>query len=274
MDKTEFVTDFIKGYRELMLEKSSHDKVKHFNNNLKEYPYLLVYPFTVSEDEPEKQQLLVGFATEFKIYQKDDKETMPDAMKQIRRGQEFLVVGKDITITETVAIPTSEIEPVPIRKVAWAELIEAPKLGEDDFSVLSAPFLEYFNLDSYAYQEGSDESFDFSHYFYQDSNKPVGLELREVWHDTCDDDKHGNTQTLVFWKYEFIGWLTFSGRYLDSTMASTVNLEKWVDLMDTIYKQSGYKPGRNINGVSVYNMEKDDVDDVAYVPGVSTVHYD
>ena len=57
-------------------------------------------------------------------------------------------------------------------------------------------------------------------------------------------------------------------------MASTVNLEKWVDLMDTIYKQSGYKPGRNINGVSVYNMEKDDVDDVAYVPGVSTVHYD
>lgn len=93
MENTEFVTDFIKGYRELMLEKSSHDKVKHFNNNLKEYPYLLVYPFTVNEDEPEKQQLLVGFATEFKIYQKDDKETMPDAMKQIRRGQEFLVVG-------------------------------------------------------------------------------------------------------------------------------------------------------------------------------------
>lgn len=273
MDNKAFVTDFIKGYRELMLNQSSHDKIKHFNNNLKEYPYLLVYPFTSDDSEPAKTQLLVGFAETFAIHQKDDKATMPEAMKQIRRGQDYLKVGHDVTITETVVIPTSEIEPVPVRKVAWAELIEAPKLGEDSFSVLSAPFLEYFNLDSYAYQEGSDESFDFSHYFYQDSNKPVGLELREVWHDTCDDDKHGNTQTLVFWKDEFIGWLTFSGRYLDSTMASTVNLEKWVDLMDTIYKQSGYKPGRNVHGVSVYNMDKDDVDDVAYVPGVSTANY-
>lgn len=274
MDNKAFVTDFIKGYRELMIEKSSHDKIKHFNNNLKEYSYLLVYPFTVDDTEPEKMQLLVGFANNFVIYQKDDKATMPEAMKQIIRGQDCLKVSHDLDITETVAIPTSEIETLPVRKVTWAELINAPKLGEDSFSVLCEPFLEYFNLESYSYQADSNESFDFNHYFNQDSNKPSELELREVWHDTCDDDKHGNTQTLVFWKDEFIGWLTFSGRYLSSCMASTVNLEKWTDLMDTIYKQSGYKPGRNVNGVSVYNMDKDDVDDVAYVPGVSTVHYD
>lgn len=272
MDNTEFVTDFIKGYSELMVAQRRHDQIKHFNNNLKKYSHLLVYPFTA--DDPDKNQLLVGFSNDFKIYQKDDKANMPAAMTQIICGQDYVVVGKGLDIKETVAIPTSEIQPLPIRKVEWSELINAPKLGEDSFSVLSDPFLEYFHLDSYAYQEGSNESFDFNHYFNKDSNKPDGLELREVWHDTCDDDKHGNTQTLVFWKDEFIGWLTFSGRYLDSTMASTVNLEKWVDLMDTIYKQSGYKPGRNINGVSVYNMEKDDVDDVAYVPGVSTVHYD
>jgi hypothetical protein len=274
MDNKEFVTDFIKGYRELMLKQSSHDKIKHFNNNLKAYPYLLVYPFTADDSEPAKTQLLVGFAETFNIHQKDDKATMPEAMTQIIRGQDYLKVGNDVTITETVAIPTSEIEPVPVRKVTWEELINAPKLGEDSFGVLCEPFLEYFNLDSYAYQEGTNESFDFSHYFHKDSNKPDGLELREVWHDTCDDDKHGNTQTLVFWKDEFIGWLTFSGRYLSSCMASTISLEKWTDLMDAIYKQSGYKPGRNVNGVSVYDMDKDDVDDVAYVPGVSTVNYD
>ena len=272
MDNTKLATDFIQAYRELMVSQRSHDRLKQFNKNLEKYSHLLVYPFT--SDGNEKVQLLIGFANEFKIYQKDDKETMPSAMKQILGGQDYVTVGKYFDIKETVAIPTSEIEHLHVRKVEWAELINAPKLGEDSFSVLSDPFLEYFNLDSYAYQEGSNESFDFNHYFNKASNKPDGLELREVWHDTCDDDKHGNTQTLVFWKDEFIGWLTFTGRYLDTTSASTINIEKWTELMDFIYNQSGFKPGRKIKGISIYNMEKDDVDDVAYVPGVSTVNYD
>ena len=272
MDNTKLATDFIQAYRELMVSQRSHDRLKQFNKNLEKYSHLLVYPFT--SDGNEKVQLLIGFANEFKIYQKDDKETMPSAMKQILGGQDYVTVGKYFDIKETVAIPTSEIEHLHVRKVEWAELINAPKLGEDSFSVLSDPFLEYFNLDSYAYQEGSNESFDFNHYFNKASNKPDGLELREVWRDTCDDDKHGSTQTLVFWKNEFIGWLTFSGRYLDTTSASTINIEKWTELMDFIYTQSGFKPGRKIKGISIYNMEKDDVDDVAYVPGVSTVNYD
>jgi len=273
MDKQAFTVDFIKSYRELLLT-CSHDQIKVFNNRLKKYTYFLVYPFTGSDENPEKTSLLVGFADTFVVHQKDDQPNMPAAMQQITAGQGYLTVGSGLDITETVGIPTSEIEPLPVRKVEWAELINAPKLADADFDLLQDSFLEYFNLDEYAYQEGSNESFRFGEYFREEANKPEGLELREVWHDTCQDDKHGNIQTLVFWKDEFIGWISCSGRYLTSSAASTVNLPKWTELMDTIYANSGYKPGRNVNGVSVYDMSQDDVDDVTYVPGVSTVNYD
>lgn len=274
MDKQAFTVDFIKNYRELLLSESSHDQIKAFNNRLKKYAYFLVYPFTGSDENPEKVSLLIGFADTFAIYQKDDQANMSAAMQQIGAGHGYLTVGKGLDITETVAIPTSEIEPIPVRKVEWAELINAPKLNDADFSLLQDSFLEYFNLDEYSYQAGSNESFRFGDYFNKEANKPEGLELREVWHDTCDDDKHGNVETLVFWKDEFIGWISCSGRYLTCSSASTVNLPKWTELMDTIYANSGYQPGRNVNGVSVYDMTKDDVDDVTYVPGVSTQNHD
>lgn len=284
MDNTKFVSNFIKSYREFLISKNfRHGNIKHFNNCLKKYSHFLVHPFHTNENK-EQFKLLTGFSNAFKIYKKNDKEALPSAAKQIGMFKCILTVSKDFGLSETVskdfdssetvAIPTSEIEPLPIRKVEWSELVNAPKLAEADFDLLQDSFLEYFNLDEYAYQADSNESFRFGEYFREEANKPEGLELREVWHDTCQDDKHGEVQTLVFWKEEFIGWISCSGRYLTSSTASTVNLPKWTELMDTIYANSGYKPGRNVNGVSVYDMNKDDVDDVAYVPGVSTVNYD
>lgn len=272
MNNKEFSIDFINGYRDLMLSKSSHDQIKHFNNNLKRFSHLLVYPFS-HDDDSVKMQLLVGFADTFNIHQKDDKATMPEAMEQVRSGQDFLTISVDSMFTETLAISTSAIELLPIRKVEWSELINAPKLDDGEFSILKSAFLEYFNLDESAYQQGSDERFSFSDYFYKKNNKPEALELREVWSDT-DGDKYGNIQTLVIWHGVFIGWVVCSGKWLDSYTASTVNLDQWSNMMDTLYANSGYKPGRNLKGVYVYDMEKDDVDDVTYVPGVSTVNYE
>lgn len=272
MDKHSFANDFVKGYCDLIKKEWGHDQIKTFNKNLKTYSHIVVFPF--SDDDPEKLQLLVGFTNKFEIHQFNDENSMKAAMSQIQAGNQFVTVSKDYSLTETVAFETSQIEPIPLRKIEWAELINAPTLSEDSFSILEDSFLEYFHLDAYAYQEGSNESFDFGGYFNNDKNKPEGLELREVWHDTCNDDKFGSVQSLVFWQGEFIGWISFGGRYLTSSSASTVKLEKWVELMQLIYDQSGFKPGRNINGLSVYDMTKDEVDDVAYVPGVSTQNYD
>lgn len=271
MDKQTFTNIFVKQYSDLMLSARSHDAIKQFNNNLAKYSYLLVYPS--DSDEPDRIQLLVGFANQYEIHQFGAHEDMVKAMTQIKSNPDFCTVSKELTVAETVVIPTADFPALPLRKIAWEELINAPKLQDEDFDVLQSSFLEYFNLDEHAYQEGNDTPFDFREYFSTESNKPEQLELREVWHDADWDGKYGNIEILIFWKSEFIGWITRTGRYLESYAASTINLEKWTDLMDTIYKSSGYKPGRNVNGVSVYNMETDDVDDVAYVPGVSTRHY-
>lgn len=273
MDNTELVTDFIKKYHEILLEERNHDRIKQFNNNLKKYPYFLVHPFSVDDDEPDNVQLLVGFAKDFKIYQKDDKATISQAMDQICRGQQFLKANKSVDFTETLAIPTSTIEPLPLRKIEWVELINAPKLDDGEFSILTTAFLEYFGLDVRAQQAGDSKSFNFNQYFYNEKNKPVDLELREVWRDTDSDDKYGSIQTLVIWQGEFLGWLVCSGKWLDSYTAYTVNLTRWSELMDCIYQQSGYVPGRGQKGVYVYDMNKNDVDDVAYVPGISTLNY-
>ena len=273
MDNTELVTAFIKNYRDLQLDKSNHDQIKDFNKSLKKYPYFLVHPFIVDDNEPDNVQLLVGFANHFKIYQKNDKSTIPEAMGQICGMQHFLKADKSFNITETLVIPTGTIDPMPIRKIEWIELINAPKLDDGEFSILTTAFLEYFGLDVRAEQAGSSKSFDFNQYFFNEKNKPVDLELREVWRDTDSDEKYGHIQTLVIWQGEFIGWLLCSGKWLDSYTAYTVNLTRWSELMDCIYQQSGYVPGRGQNGVYVYDMNKDDVDDVAYVPGISTLNY-
>ena len=270
MDKQTFNSDFINEYRKL-LSTCSHDRIKEFNRKLKQYAYLLVYPFT-SDDHPDKIQVLVGFADTYAVHQMDDDDKMPDAMAQIKGSYDFLLIGKDFVITETVAIPVSEIEPVALRKVEWAELINAPKLDDGDFGILESSFLAYFSLDSHAYQENG-ERFDFSDYF-EDKNKPAELELREVWRDVDSGEKYGDIQTLVIWKGDFIGWVSCFGKWLDNYGASTVDVDKWADLMNTLYARSGFVPGRIYNGVTVYSMEKNDVEDVAFVPGVSDRNYD
>lgn len=271
MDKQTFSTDFISQYRKL-LATCSHEQIKAFNTNLKKYAYFLVYPFT-SEDQSDKVQVLVGFADTYAIHEKDNEAHMPEAMAQLKSNYDYLQIGKDFALTKTLPIPVSEIEPVELRKIEWAELINAPKLDDGNFSILKSSFLTYFGFDSYSYQENG-ENFDFGNYFYHEKNKPSELELREVWRDIDSGDKYGHIQTLVFWKGSFIGWVMCSGKWLDSYSASTVDMDKWADLMDTIYAQSGYKPGRNFNGVTVYDMEKHEVDDVTFVPGVSTKEYD
>jgi len=270
MDNQEFVNDFIKSYQDLVAS-SDHKKIKDFNRNLAKYAYFLVYPFKY--EQKDHVQLLVGFADSFEIHPFGNTVITPDAMSQLKAGRDFIRTHENFHLSETLAIPTSNIHPIPLKKIEWLQLINAPKLEDDSFSVLEKSFLEHFNLDEYAYQDDSEDPVHFGKYFNNDNNKPEDLELHVVWHDVDSSAKYGSIQTLILWKGEFIGWVTRSGRWIDTYSFSTVNVDKWNDLMDTIYKNSGYKQSRTSRGVHVYDMTKDEVDDVAYIPGFSIPTY-
>lgn len=272
MDIDRFIEIFVKNYVGLLVSQNNYSRIKNFNNSLNKYEYLLVYPLDI-DDEKNTIKLLVGFADTFSIHLYDDNTKIHEAQSQIKTKPVVIEVSGECRISATVAIKTELFQPIPLRKVEWSELISSPKIEDGSYSLLQSSFLEYFHLDEHAPQANGSDDFDFSHFFNNEKNKVDGLELRVVWEDMDSSQKYGTVQTLVMWNNEFIGWITCSGRYLDDHSASTVNTVKWIELMEAIYKQSGYSVGNDLRGVSVYDMSKDDVDDVAYVPSIEITQY-
>lgn len=257
--------DFISNYRQILIEDDSRDKKKKFNRHLANYKYILVHPFKETDDSP--LQIIMGFTNELAIY--------PAGREHIRHVfgaahniyESFTFKDPDISISQTFSFETASVEPIPVEIIPWSKLIEAPKLDDGDFELLQESFMEFFSLKDYEHDH------DFNAYFFKEENKPEELELREVWQDVDKYDKFGNITTLVFWKKEFIGWVSVGGRYFDTTCASTVNVEKWKELMNTIYDKTGFVRTPKMNGVSIHNMNTENVDDLLNIPGVDEYSY-
>lgn len=265
----DFAKTFPENYRKLILSQNSRDKNKKYNKQLKNNSYILVYPFKRDDN---KLEYLVGFSNNPKVVPVGD-DFMSEAYQHVKNNYEVLTTtDTETTIKETVVIPTSSFEPIEVEKISWQAIIDAPKIEDGSFDLLVNSFLEYFSLDSVEYIDGK-PIFDFNHYFCQDNNQPKDLELRTVWIDVDDEEKYGNIETLIFWKNKFIGWVSRSGRWLDSTDTSTVDVMAWQDLMETIYKNTGFVRENLLKGVTVYDMNQEHVDDLLHVPGISQKNY-
>ncbi len=269
-DKTKAI-NFINQYRNNILQNDSRVLIKEFNRNLASFNYIVFVPHITTNDET---AFILGFTNsmvencDFK-----DSDSHQNLMKSIKSSPRFFKISKEEELTDVVYLNTTDVETLPFKKVEWSELINAPKIDDADYDLIQKPFLSYFRLDdSMHYDDG--ESFSFSDYFNEESNKPADLELRNVWRDVDRDEKYGEIQTLVFWKEQFIGWITRNGRYLDVLYASTVNVEQWKEMMDHIYKSSGYVHSPSMQGFHVYDMTTTDPDDVVSVPGVTQKNYE
>lgn len=260
--------NFIETYRNFVLNEGNRKQIKTLNRRLKEYKYILVYPF-YSEEKSNKLKILVGFSNEIKVF-KLEEETMQKAMKHVEYTSFILSVSNDEEkIEETLVFETSNFEPIPVEDISWDNLLNAPAISLGDFSLIQDSFLEFFNLTDCGYEN----EIHFSKFFLNKSNKPEDLELKVVWCDVDSDQKYGYIITLVCWKNQTIGWISTSGKWLDSRQASTINPDIWIDMMNFLYEKTGFTRPNNMRGVSVYDITKDKVDDVCIVPGVSTTDY-
>lgn len=259
---------FIESYRNLVFTEGKRKEIKTLNRRLNEYKYILVYPFK-EEENSNKLKVLVGFSNEIKIL-KFGKETMMQALQHVERNNFVLNISDvDEKIEETLVFETSQLEPIPVEDISWDNLLNAPTISLGNFNLMQEFFLEFFNLTDCEYEDG----IYFSNFFLNETNKPEELELKVVWRDVDSDEKYGNIVTLVCWKNQTIGWVSTSGRWLDSNHASTINPDIWIEMMNAIYEKTGFTPSNKIRGVSVYDITKDKVDDVCIVPGFSTTDY-
>lgn len=264
-----FKESFPNDYRNLVMSLNSRDKSKRYNNRINNKKYVSIYAF----DNDGKVELLIGFTNEA-VINPVEPEFISKAYRCVAGNYDLITTSDPISnFKETIIIPATEFQPIEVEKISWQSLIDSPKIEEGDFSILSKSFLEYFSLDSNEYFDENNK-FDFNNYFYNEQNKPEELELRTVWIDVDSNEKYGDIQTLIFWKTKFIGWTTQSGKWLDSLTTSTVDVEGWKDLMQTIYNNTGFVRENFLKGVTVYDMNNVEVDDVAFVPNISIKNYD
>jgi hypothetical protein len=265
-----FRESFPKDYRDFTIARNLRETSKKFNLNIERFKYVLVYPFDKKNKENgNNHTLIVAFSNDPKVFEYT--KGAPQAAYK-----DFHIVDT-ITVTdlsfEFLVFETSIFEPISLEKVEWSKLINAPKIDDGDFSDLQTAFLSFFGLDENEYNQDYSDSFNFSRFFCHEENKPYDLELRVVWRDVDSGDKYGNIVTLIFWKNDFIGWVTHSGKWLDSEDVNTVDIEKFKDLMQFIYDKTGFIRSNRLHGISIYDMDKHEVDDLVSVPGVSMRNY-
>lgn len=268
---TAFIENFIEYYRNSKLNSEHPNVQKSFNRNLRKYKYFLIYPF-MRNDKSDTVSLLVGFHNEAKIFKMNKDESIK-AYDHVEHNCEVINTDKvELPFDETIVVETSTIEKLAIPEAKWEDFINAPKIEDGDFSIIQNDFLEFFGLSNYEYNYETGVSFDFNRFFSKE-NAPKDLELKVVWKDIDSAEKYGNIITSVFWREEFIGWISTHGKWLAHHNAHTVNIEKWTQFMEYLKGLTGFKPIDYVKGVIISNMETDFVEDSTYVAGFSTIDY-
>lgn len=252
----EYIESFVEKYKKNLIEANNREDIKEFNRAISSYRYMIVHPYPVA-DQLGKFQIIVGFGDNPKILSTSKENTL-NAFESIRSELKVITPDEDVSsIANTFVFETSTIQQIPIENIPWERLINSEEIGKASFDILTRPFCDMFYLD---------ESTDAIGMFFEDEEKkPKELELKLVWRDV---DSYGSV-ALIFWKSEFIGWITHSGRWFATMEVSTVNVTKWEEMMNTLFDLVNLKNISSLRGVTVYDMTKDQVDDVVFVPGIS-----
>lgn len=265
----EFIEKFICGYK-LFNEKTRYNS-RAYNNLISNNKYIMIHPMIIDDDNI---QLIIFFTDDNSKVWPVGEDLQGEVFEYVDGTRKYFTFleckePSDLDcINETIYIETSRFSKIELTVARWSDLINAPKLRDGSFGDLREPFEKFFHL-----EDDYDCDIDYWKVF-ADDKKPEQLELREIIHDIDSYQKYGTISTTIFWKGEFIGWYTRSGRWLDTKIFNTVNPEKWKVLMHVMLEMSGYVMGERINGVEVYKMnEDDDVESITSVPGFTEPEY-
>lgn len=270
-----FVDYFVHEYTEL--ESKSRRNSQFLNRMISKYKYLRVHPILFKNNDAEEIEFLISFAnsTELSYPMGEDLQVeFFHILEDSRTWYTFIKISKTLEelqevreIDNTLYIETSKFTPIHVKEATWQDLINAPKLRDGKFVELSDVFEKFFNL-----EDDFDCNIDY-YTVFSERNKPSELEIREVWCDIDSYQKYGSINRLIFWKGEFIGWINYSGRWIDDKMFNTVNPEAWKELMHVMYEISGYQKGPSIRGVTIVDMSTEKVENCISVPGFTEPDY-
>lgn len=266
-----FQSEIVKKITDLF--SSSRRESRSFNHVIKEKKFVMLHSFLYEGEElagtyaffTDDNSVVFPFSDD-----RTEEKQYHDILSIIERNPFYLTMETPMewfnTMKQTTYISTELFSPIEVTTPTWQDFINAPSICDRKFGIdeLKDTFIEYYHL-------STDDDFEFSDVFL---NKELSeLDIRQVWCDTDSSQKYGDIIKTIHYKGEFIGWISNSGRWLDTQTISTVDLKKWKALMADMYELSGYVRGDSINGVYVHDMNSEHVEDCVPVPGFSEKEY-
>ena len=250
--------------RNTYMAYGDRDEHRKFNSNLKKYKYVFFYPFFGDDENGDESieidpSLFVGFT---------DNPSEKTMDRTTARGLSSLGDDDSLYVESSLAymldhkrmvISTASIEPIPVAKVSWKTLLDAPVLRKGNYCIMCEYVLSHLRL--------STATYDFDKTvieFLQDQNK---IELDVVY---STDNHAGEKQSSTIVKYNGtpVGIIQNSGWDGINSKLCVFCRDEWDDMMSYLVVTSGVDKLFRDEYITVIDLERDP-DEYTFVPGVT-----
>jgi hypothetical protein len=271
----ELIERFITGFTEYY--SKGRNNSKFYNRMLSQNKFLRIHPVHVPVQKAGSVQIdvLVGFANDDTVIYPEGDDLQHEVFN-FMKGEgwhSFFRTGfteEEMVefLPETRYIETSQFKPIEVPMPTWADLLNAPKLGDADFDILQETFEEFHGIN-----DNYELTCNLHNLFGYIELKPDELELRIVYDDIDDDHKYGDAVILLFWKGEFLALCNqYINRYRSDPSFYVANENYWREMMAVLYSKADIPAISPIRGAEILDMTQE-VDNITNVPGFAEKNY-
>jgi len=208
------------------------------SNGSEDKPYsCLLYTFSDKDISPESLKSLVDF-----------NENFSNSLRYQNLNDDINNIFKD----NVYKITASEIPDWQFKVGKYQELLDAEVLKIESLEELKDAIAEYYGINKYDLSELYDKYLD-------------NVKIERIYEKTDDSFKYGDITSRIVYNGEVIGHFNRAGKWMDTYVYYTHDLNKWKEMLDYIVSELGIQ--RPVEEYVVLFSKDDDIYDVAHIKG-------
>lgn len=262
---------FIDGFKDYY--SKSRINSQFYNCMIEKNRFLRVHPIDIPSGNSD---VLISFADSDSFIYPSGDDLQHEVFQFVQKQGWHTFMGTGFSdeemvefLPETRYIETSRFTKIELSVPTWDDLINAPKVGDAEFSIMKETFEEYHGI-----EDDYELTCESTNLFYDNEKKPEELELRVVFDDTDSNRKYGHGTILVFWKGEFMALCNECiERYRQNHSFYITDVPKWREMMKVLFELANIEPTSPVRGAEILDMTQD-VEQIAAVPGFTEKCYE
>lgn len=208
------------------------------SNNSQDKPYsCLLYLFSNKDVDTTEIKSLDEFRAAF-----------GDTFRYKSLNDEIKAIFKD----NIYKIPVSEIPDWNFKIGSYQELLDAEVLEVESLEELKDAICQYTGIDKYELSELYDKHLD-------------NVKIERIYEKTDSDFKYGDITSRISYKGEVIGHFNRGGKWMDTYVYYTHDLNKWKEMLEHIISELNLQ--RPVDEYVYLFKKEDDLYDVAHIKG-------